>query len=326
MRLLLTGVTGKVGQAFLPAFLEAPEFSGASVVALCNNRTIPETERVSVIKGSINDPAVIEAALDGVTHVIHMAAVKESPELVIDVSIKGMFLLLEQFRQSAEARQFVLIGGDCSVGHFFHDYPDPITETAPRRAYQGCYALTKVIEEVMLEQYGIQYGINHCCLRAPWIMEKDDFKFAFSFGPDQFGGPGWDTLIDPVELGQYSGGGYVPLMHDHSGAALKRNFVHVDDLVAAMLASLDHPGAMGQTFNIAMDEPVDYARAAIQISEKYGLKPVEIPTPFHSNWLANTKARHVLGWAPEVRLETMIERAFNFERGAEEPRKIWYPG
>lgn len=25
-----------------------------------------------------------------------------------------------------------------------------------------------------------QYSLNGCCLRAPWIMEKDDFKFADS--------------------------------------------------------------------------------------------------------------------------------------------------
>ena len=40
----------------------------------------------------------------------------------------------------------------------------------------------------MLEQFGIQYDTNGCCLRAPWIMEKDDFKYTLSFGDDVFGG------------------------------------------------------------------------------------------------------------------------------------------
>ena len=44
------------------------------------------------------------------------------------------------------------------------------------------YALSMVLEEVMVEQYGIQYGIDWCCLRAPWIMEKDDFRYSLSFG------------------------------------------------------------------------------------------------------------------------------------------------
>jgi hypothetical protein len=47
----------------------------------------------------------------------------------------------------------------------------------------------------MLEQYYIQYGLNGCCLRAPWIMEKDDFKYSLSFGEDVFGGPRWRELV-----------------------------------------------------------------------------------------------------------------------------------
>ena len=42
------------------------------------------------------------------------------------------------------------------------------------------------------------------------------------------------------------------------GNPLKRNFVHVDDLVSCMLAALDNPAAKQQKFNVCMDEPVDY--------------------------------------------------------------------
>ena len=66
-------------------------------------------------------------------------------------------------------------------------------------AYPGCYALSKVLEEVLLEQFGIQYGLNGCCLRAPWIMEKDDFKYTLSFGDDLFGGPDWKTMVRPPD-------------------------------------------------------------------------------------------------------------------------------
>ncbi len=45
------------------------------------------------------------------------------------------------------------------------------------RPTPGGYALSKVLEEVMLEQYGVQYALDFCCLRAPWIMEKDDLRY-----------------------------------------------------------------------------------------------------------------------------------------------------
>lgn len=324
LKLLVTGLTGKVGSNILPEFLTAEKFSGWSLRALCNNRVI-DHPAVETLRGSLSDAQAVGAALDGVTHVLHMAAVKESPDLAINVGVKGMFNLLEAFRMSKTARQFVLIGGDCSVGHIFHQYDAPITESSPRRAYPGCYALTKVIEEVMLEQYRIQYGLNVCCLRAPWIMEKDDFRHVLSFR-DQFGGPAWREFLTEEEIARHADAGAVPLLRDATGASLKRNFVHVSDLISAILLALDNPAASGELFNVAMDIPVDYARVAAELTAAHDLPVVEISTPYHSNWLDNTKARMRLGWRPAVDLKLLIEQAWSYVRAPDDPRLVWYPG
>ena len=47
-------------------------------------------------------------------------------------------------------------------------------------------------------------------------------------------------------------------MLDPDGRPVKRNFVHVEDLVDAIAAALDNPAARRETFNVCMDEPVDY--------------------------------------------------------------------
>ena len=143
-----------------------------------------ETSRLEVISGTISDRELVGKAMEEVTHVIHLATCKETPEEVMDVTVKGLFWLLEECRSSESFRQFVLIGGDAAMGHFFYPHPVPVTETQKRSPYPRCYALSKVLEEVMLEQYYVQYDLNGCCLRAPWIMEKDDFKYSLSFGKD----------------------------------------------------------------------------------------------------------------------------------------------
>lgn len=324
MRLLVTGATGKVGQNFLPAFAAEPRYAGWQVRALCHNRGLA-APGVEVVTGSLSNAADVTRAMEGVTHVLHMAAVKESPDLAMDVGVKGMFHLLEAFRATPAARRFLLIGGDCSVGHIFYDYGGPVTEDSPRRAYPGCYALTKVIEEVMLEQYRIQYGLDGCCLRAPWIMEKDDFRYALAFA-DQFGGPAWDQLLPVAEIERARSGRVVPLMLDQSGAPLRRNFVHVSDLVSAILAALDHPAAEGRLFNIAMDEPVDYGRVAEHLARTRGYSAVTVATPYFGNWLSNARARLLLGWRPTVGLTELIELAWNYVRPADDPRRVWYPG
>jgi UDP-glucose 4-epimerase len=325
IRLLITGATGKVGQAFLRHARTQP-IPGLVIRALCHQRTLAPAPGLEVMRGSIADRSVVDAAMQDVTHVLHLATCKETPEAIMDVAVKGMFWLLEAARTSRTLRQFILVGGDASVGHFFYPHPAPVTETQRHSAYPGCYALSKVLEEVMLEQFGLQYGLNHCCLRAPWIMEKDDFKYQLSFGPDVFGGPRWGELVGAERAAEYRRTGAVPVMLDPAGRPVKRNFVHVDDLVAAIRLALDHPKAVRETFNIAMNEPVDYAELGAYLAQTRGMKPVEVPTPYHSTWLDNAKARLRLGWQPAYDLRKLTDAAFDYQRPADDPRVVWYPG
>ncbi len=323
---LVTGATGKVGQAFLRRFLNHSAFAGWKARAVCHSRQLPASDRVEVARGSIAERSVVNAAMDGVTHVVHLATCKETPDEVMDVTIKGLFWLLEACRNSNSFERFLLIGGDAGMGHFFYPHPIPVTETQRHSAYPGCYALSKVLEEVMLEQYYLQYNLEGCCLRAPWIMEKDDFKYTLSFGDDVFGGPRWCELVAPEEAQVYRDSNTVPVLCDAAGRAIQRNFVHVNDLVEAMLVALTHPAARQQTFNVAMDEPVDYRRVAQYLNQTRGLTSIDIRTEYHSTWLDNTKAKFLLGWRPAYDLKRLIDEAFDYQRGADEPRKVWYPG
>ncbi len=325
-RILITGATGKVGQTLIARLLADPAFDHFVVRALCHNRVLEQRERLEIVRGSIEHRQVVENALDGVTHVVHLATCKEIPDQIMDVAVKGLFWLLETCRSSPTFRQFILIGGDAGVGHFVYPHPIPVTETQKHSAYPGCYALSKVLEEVMLEQYYIQYDLNGCCLRAPWIMEKDDFKYQLSFGEDVFGGPRWRDLVGAERADEYVRTQTIPVMLDPDGEPVKRNFVHVDDLVDAILVALDHPAARQQTFNICMDEPVDYGEMAAYLAESRGLPSVNIKTPYHSTWLDNAKAKFLLNWRPRYNLKKLIDSAWDYRRAEDDPRQVWYPG
>ena len=324
--ILVTGASGKIGQQFINRLLAAPAWNGARLRALCHNRQLAKNERMDVIRGSIAIQSDIAAAMAGTTHVVHLATCKETPEDIIDVTIKGLFWLLEECRKSPTCQRLVLIGGDAGVGHFFYPHPIPVTETQDHSAYSGSYALSKVLEETMLEQYYIQYNLDGCCLRAPWIMEKDDFKYSLSFGKDVFGGPRWCDLVGSELAETYQATKTVPVMLDSRGNPVLRNFVHIDDLVTAILTALDHPSARQQLFNICMDEPVNYRDVANHLRETRNLPSVDIRTEFHSTWLDNSKAKFQLGWRPRYDLQRLINEAWDYRRANNDPRKIWYPG
>lgn len=324
--ILVTGATGKVGTVFINRLLSDPKFDSFTVRALCHNREPEPRARIQVVHGSIEHRDVVGKAMDGVTHVLHLATVKETPEQIMDVAVKGLFWLLEACRTSKPFQQFIMVGGDAGVGHFVYPHPIPVTETQKHSAYEGCYALSKVLEETILEQYYIQYDLNGCCLRAPWIMEKDDFKYQLSFGDDVFGGPRWRDLVDAQSVDELIRTEAVPIMLDPGAVPVKRNFVHVDDLVSAILLTIDHPKAHQQLFNICMDEPVDYGEMGKYLNETRGLPTIEIKTEYYSTWLDNSKAKFLLGWRPEYDLKKMVDAAFDHVRADDDPRKVWYPG
>ncbi len=326
MKILITGSTGKVGRNLIRRLLSDPVYRHSTLRAFCHKRTLEEEDRLEVVNGSMAEQGDVERALKGVTHVVHLATVKETPQQIIDVAVRGLFWLLEGCRKSRSFQRIVMVGGDSSMGHFFYPHPVPVTEQQAHSAYPGCYALSKVLEEVMLGQYYIQYDLDGCCLRAPWIMEKDDFKYSLSFGKDVFGGPRWCDLVGEELSVQYQSRGMVPVMLDPGGNPVRRNFVHVDDLVEAIVKALGHHAARQQLFNICMNEPVNYREVADYLQRTRGLESVEVKTAFYSTWMDNSKAKFLLSWRPLYDLERLIESSWEYERSGDDPRIVWYPG
>ena len=328
-RLLVTGATGKVGQQFIARFLADPKFESWTVRALCHNRKLDPEPRLEVASGSIEHRAVVDEAMSDVTHVLHLATCKETPETIMDVAVKGMFWLLEAARTSPTFSQFILIGGDAGIGHFV--YPRPSAGHGARSriaAYPGCYALSKVLEEVMLEQYYIQYDLNGCCLRAPWIMEKDDFKYQLSFGEDVFGGPRWRDLVGAEqgrrlrEVGRRPGDAR---RRRRTGEAQLRPRRRPDRAPSSPPSTTPKPGK--QTLQRLHGRARRLRRRSATTSKRPAAPDASaIRTPYHSTWLDNTKAKFLLGWRPTYDLAKLTDAAFDYQRSPEDPRKIWYPG
>ena len=325
--LLVTGASGKVGRAFLDRLLADGRFAGWRVRVLVHSRPLPEHDRVEQLRGSIAERGVARAAMDGIQRVVHLATCKETPDDAMDVSVKGLFWLLEEARAAPGFEQFVLLSGDAVVGHCTWPWDGPVVESAPFRPYPGCYPLSKVLEETMLTQYQTQYRLPSCCLRPSWIMAEDDFRYHLSFGPDVFGGPRWCDEVGPARAAELHARGAVPLALAADGAPLRRSFCHVEDVVDGIIAALEQPAvADGGTFHLCTDEPVDYAAAGEYLRRHHGCEPVPVPTDLHSTWLDNARARHVLGWRPRYDLPRLIDAAWAHRRAPEDERVVWYPG
>jgi nucleoside-diphosphate-sugar epimerase len=303
------GASGKLGRHVIAALGRR----GYAVRALIH-RTPIAAPHVTCVAGSIVDAAAVAETVRGANIVLQLATAKEDSDSFFDVSLRGTFNILEACRRE-QNRQFILFGGDAALGIWFYPQPIPIDENHPRAAYPGYYAFSKVMEEVMAEQYAIQYGIQVTVLRSSWVFEGGDllkhFSLLHNVRPAEKGHGFGDVSEATLQLVR-DRQERIPILTDARGVPLRRHIVHVDDVMQAFDRMLDNPSAFGQTFNIAGPSAFDYRVAADYLSRRRGIPTVELRCPhYHSFEINITRARTLLGYAPENDFFRMADRAMN---------------
>lgn len=306
------GASGKLGRHFVPVMLER----GMNVRALVH-RTPVEADGVESIHGSITDPRAVAEVISGADAVVQLATAKEDPDTFFDVSVKGTLNILEACR-GADIEQLILLGGDAAFGIWFYEQPVPIDENHRLMAYPGYYAFTKVIEEVMVEQYAIQYGVPYTIQRCSWVFERDDLLAHFSLlenvDPAE-PGHGFGAVPGDIMAMVEAGEERVAAQVNAEGVPYNRHIVHIDDVTQAFGLILGNPVAVGHSFNIAGPAPFNYRAATDYLAERTGVPTVDVPAPgYHSFEIDINKARCMLGYRPQNDIFTMIDRALEYRQ------------
>ena len=117
MLILVAGAMGRFWRHFIAELLDDPLFSKAHIQAFCHNHSCDETDHAGVVRGPVAERHIVAAELDFVTDFVHRANCKETPDDVIDMTVEGLFRILEEFPASPTARQFIPVGGEAGSGH-----------------------------------------------------------------------------------------------------------------------------------------------------------------------------------------------------------------
>lgn len=308
--LAVFGGSGKLGQDLIRHFLD----KGIKIRAMVH-RTPLDLDGVESVAGDVRSPDDVRRLTCQADAVLCLATMKEDPESFFDVSLKGTFNVLEACRDSS-VKQLILAGGDAACGIWFYPHPEPIDELHPLMAYPGYYAFSKVIEEVMFNQYHIQYQLPTTILRMSWIFEKADILNHLSLrnlNPAEKG-HGWDDyLTDELREVIARGENRVPILVNDEGVPYTRHIVHLDDVVQAFDLALGNQAALGETFNIAAPRAFRYDEAAAYLAPKVGLETCTITASGYYSFEINvSKARRVLGYDPKYDIFGIIDKALEW--------------
>jgi nucleoside-diphosphate-sugar epimerase len=186
MKILLTGATGYIGQAFLK------EFGHKYSVRVLGRTSVQGS--LEFIKGDMRAYADVLNAAAGVDVIVHLAAfapdVKQGVrnEDFFDYNVKGTFNIL-QAAVDSKVKRVVYASSICAVG--YEGLELPIKEDAKPNPSDGMYGFSKYLGEELCEYYSKWYGISALCLRTATVVPKH----AIVFPPDP-DTPNWYGYVD----------------------------------------------------------------------------------------------------------------------------------
>ena len=291
-RVVVTGGAGFVGRSVVRAFLER-----GTPVTTVDRRDLPESVRAAAarddllthVPGDLTDPGVREEAVrPGTAGIVHLAAVTsvlrsmDRPAETYAANVAVTQGLLELARRR-EVGQFVLASTNAVVGDVGHG---TISEALPLRPLTP-YGSTKAACEMLLSGYAGAYGLAATALR-----------FTNIYGP---GMADKDSFVPRLMRAALSGDG----VEVYGDGSQSRDFVHVDDVVQAVLASWDkqHSGTavIGHGRSISVLELIRAVREVTgeelpvtHVPAKNGEMPAVI--------VDVAKAQRELGYSPAVEL------------------------
>ena len=286
-RALVTGGAGFIGhhlaQALLARGLEVTVLDDLSVG---RRENVPAGARF--IQGDVRDPEAVTVALTGADCVFHEAAVvsiRASVEGFLrdaDVNLTGTLNLLQCMADSGVRK--AVFASSMAV-YADSDRPVPLAEGAPLAPISP-YGIAKLAAERYWLMLCAHHGFPGTVLR-----------YFNTYGPGQTPTPyvGVITIfINRLLRGE------TPVIY--GDGEQRRDFVHVDDIVSANLATLDGDAA-GRILNVGTGRATtvnEIARALIAELHP-GLEPRYAPAQEGEmrNAVADVSAiRAALGWAP----------------------------
>ncbi|MDD4270107.1 MAG: NAD(P)-dependent oxidoreductase [Pirellulales bacterium] len=324
---LLTGAGGKIGRAVLPELAKA----GYQVRALeyTDGLKVDRLDNVEVVCGDLRDPSLARRLIEGMDVVIHLANVKENKELFLDANVKGTFYLLDACKEAGHIKQYIQAGSDARAGIYYYPQPIPIDENHRHSGYPGYYPLSKVLEEVMCEQYQIMYGMPITILRFSWVHDEDDILAHVTLSEPNLGVPVWKDWAVTAEQKAYfeKGTNAVACLVHPDGSAGKRQIVGIKDVVRSILLAIGNPTAIGEAFNISGPSPFAYDVLAEYVAKKLDLAVVRFEvSEFRDFCIDMSKSRAVLGFDPEYDIFRIVDDALEFRKAGRTRSVCPYPG
>ena len=311
MRYVVTGGSGFIGSNTVDELVRR----GASVVVLDDLSAGKEDNlaevrnKISFIKGSINDLEAVRRAMHEADYVLHLAARTSVPRSIKDpletnrVNIEGTLNVLLAARD-AKVKRVVLAASSSAYG----ETPVlPKVETMQPQPISP-YGVTKYVGELYAQMFGRVYGLQNVSLR-----------YFNVFGPRQDPASPYSGVLskfctafleqtEPVVFGD---------------GEQTRDFTYIENVVQANLSACEAPGASGRAINVGTGDRISLNQTLQLLREISGNSLKAKYDPAREGDIRDSQAdltlsRELLDYEPTVNFAEGLRRTFAWYQESQE--------
>ena len=307
-RVLVTGGAGFIGSHLVDRLVaegfEVGVLDNLSTGKLENLKYHLENRSLCFFRGDILDGQAVREAVKNAEAVFHLAAITSVPysvrhrDATRKVNVEGTRSLLEVCLRGGVER-FIYVSS-CAV----YGEPEylPVDEKHPARPISP-YAETKLEAERLCREFQEKYGLKTTIVR-PFNVYGSRMRGG------QYGGV-IARFIERLRLNK------PPIIYGDGRQT--RDFVHVWDVVNALILTLNCQNAAGETFSVASGVATsigELAELVIKLLGANGLKPLYRPAregDIKHSYADIGKAKAWLGYEPKISLRDGVAALFSDE-------------
>ena len=310
-RIVVTGGAGFIGTTLARTLVDENE-----IVAVDNlhrdtlgGTALADHPNFNFVQGDVLDATFLTDVARGATHIVHAAAIAgvdtvlESPVRTMRVNIIGTYNALEAALATNDTLERFI---EFSTSEVFGTYAfkvdeQHVTTQGSVGEARWTYAVSKLAGEHMAHAYHDELGVPTVSVR-PFNV----------YGPGQVGGGAIRAFTETALAGKD--------LVIHGDGSQIRAWCYVDDMVEALLLALEHPNAVGESFNVGnARSAVTIYDLALRIKRLAGVTSELVFQPLHymdvELRIPNVdKARELLGFEAKVELDEGLERTIAWYR------------
>lgn len=286
---LVTGAAGLIGNSVLEQLARR----GDRVVAIDRNAgthaevtildcDLRDTHRLHAIASSTSPDSIIHCG----GHSGPMVA-RDNPYDLVSVNVIGTANMLELAR-IRKMRRFVYCS---SASVYGPTISGPVQEDVVLHP-STVYGATKLAAEQIVLSYALEHGLDTAALRLAWV-----------YGPNRTTACILRTMIADAQAGRPTRIGW--------GADFHRQYVHVNDAAAALIAALDAPSLKQRVYTITGGSYLTLSKIAELVTEALPVADIRLQTgpdpddDVHHEFDISA-ARSELGYEPRISLHDGI--------------------